>query len=96
MSIKRSKQKSFGSGRRNEEEAHFSFIKPPEPEKSWEEQTTGRPDEAFAPYSLKQHYEKGALLSHPKFGKGVIVGVESSRVEVLFAEGKKTLGHAAK
>lgn len=95
MSIKRSKQKSYGSGRHDDDGAHFGFSKPPEPEKTWEEHTAGQPEEAFAPYSLRQRYAKGALIAHFKFGKGVIVGVEGSHVEVLFADGKKKLGHGA-
>ena len=96
MSIKRSKQKSFGAGRRDENEGLFSFSKPPEPEKSWEEHMAEKPEEAFASYSFKQHYDKGALIQHPKFGKGVVLGIEGSHVDVLFAEGPKKLGHAVK
>ena len=37
---------------------------------------------------------KGQLLVHPKFGKGVVLGVEGQRIEVLFEDGPKKLGHA--
>jgi hypothetical protein len=97
MSIKRSKQSS-GSSRRNEAVSPFSFGKqptPPEPDKTWEERTAGQPDEAFVPYSMKMRFAKGALISHPKFGKGAVVAVDTTVVEVLFSDGKKKLGHGA-
>lgn len=97
MSIKRS-HRSSGSARRNEPVSPFSFGKqpaPPEPEKTWEEHTAGQPDEAFVPYSMKTRFAKGALILHPKFGKGAVVAVETTLVEVLFSDGKKKLGHGA-
>jgi hypothetical protein len=94
VSIKRTKQHSTGR-RSSDDAATFSFIKPPEPEKSWEEHTAGQPDEKYVPYSLKTRYAKGALIAHPKFGKGVVVTVLGTSMEVLFSDGKKRLGHAA-
>jgi hypothetical protein len=95
MSIKRSKQRSSGGSRFSSEEVAPVFAKPVEKEKTWEEWTAGQPDEAFTPYSLKSHYARGALLAHPKFGRGAVVGVEGGVVIVLFADGRKKLGHAA-
>lgn len=92
MSMKRSKQRSFGQKRWGEDEAS-GFGKPPEPEKSWEQHVTGQAPEAFVPYSTKTLFAKGTLIEHPKFGKGVVVRVEGTHAEVLFAEGKKTLAH---
>ena len=98
MSIKRSKQRTFNPGRRGSDEPSSAFafgrVPPaPEAEKTWEEQIAGKPDDAFVPYSLQATLAKGALIQHPTFGKGVVVGVETSRIEVLFADGKKKLGH---
>ena len=45
------------------------------------------------PYAFTSRFEKGALLAHPKFGKGVVIDVEPQRVEVLFEDGPKKLGH---
>jgi hypothetical protein len=92
MSMKRSKQKSSRS-QSGDDDISSIFTKPVEKEKSFEEWTEGQPDEAFAPYSMKTHYQKGALLSHPKFGKGVVVGFEGKVAVVLFADGPKKLGH---
>jgi hypothetical protein len=92
MSIKRTKQRSFSSRDRDADESPFGG-KPNEPAKTWAEQVEGKPDESFAAYALTSRFDKGALVLHPKFGKGVVVGVEPLRIEVLFAEGVKKLGH---
>jgi hypothetical protein len=92
MSIKRTKQRSFGRGRESEESAFGG--KPAEPEKSWAELTGGKDDSAFVPYDMTAKYARGTLLAHPKFGKGAVVNVEGGRIEVLFEDGSKKLGHA--
>ncbi len=48
----------------------------------------------FSPYATTTKFAKGALVSHSKFGKGLVVSVEGSRIEVLFEDGVKKLGHA--
>ena len=88
--MKRTKQRSTGS--RDKGETDF-WAKPAEPEKSWNELVDGKADDSFVPYALSQRYTKGQLLLHPKFGKGVIVDVDAVRIEILFQEGKKKLGH---
>ena len=93
MSIKRSKQRSHGSGRGGDDDGATGWGKPPEPEKTWAEHLEGKADDAFAPYAMSARYAKGQLLTHPKFGKGVVVNVEGARIEVLFEEGAKKLGH---
>ena len=90
--MKRTKQRGSGGGRDKELDKDF-WGKPTEPEKTWEEQVDGKPDEEFAPYSMTQRFTKGQLVLHPKFGKGVVTDVEASRIEILFQEGKKKLGH---
>src|SRR5947209_7962062 len=93
MSMKRSKQRSSGGAKSSDDVASI-FTKPVEPEKTWDEWTAGQPDEAFVPYSLKTRFARGALIQHPKFGKGAVVSVEGTLVVVLFADGRKKLGHA--
>ena len=93
MSMKRSRAKSGGSGRATEAESDY-FAKPKEPEKTWAEQLEGKGDDAFLLYAMTSRYAKGQLLVHSKFGKGVVVAVEGSRIEVLFEDGPKKLGHA--
>ena len=92
MSIKRSRQHS-SSRRGVGDDADFDSPQAKEPEKGWEEQIKDRPNAAFAPYALTATYARGAFIVHPKFGKGVVTSVEGSHVVVLFAEGRKKLGH---
>jgi hypothetical protein len=93
MSIKRTKQRTYGNSRDADTESSPFGTKPVEPVKTWTEQLEGKPDESFVAYAFTSRFEKGALLTHPKFGKGVVVGVEPQRIEVLFEEGPKKLGH---
>jgi hypothetical protein len=93
MSIKRTKQRSFGRGR-DAEETGFGSKANGEPEKTWAELIEGKGDEAFVPYAITTKYARGALILHPKFGKGAVVNVDGTRIEVLFEDGGKKLGHA--
>jgi hypothetical protein len=94
MSIKRTKQSSYNSRNRDyPSDGPMMGAKPSEPDKSWADHMAGKAEDAFVPYSLAQRFDKGALVSHAKFGKGIVVNVEGSRIEVLFEEGTKKLGH---
>jgi hypothetical protein len=45
-------------------------------------------------YSPKDKYEAGDVLDHPTFGRGIATAVkDSTKVEVLFEGGSKTLVH---
>ena len=92
MSMKRTKQRGAGGGRDKDTDTDF-WAKPSAPERTWEEQIDGKPEDAFVPYTLSERYAKGQLVLHTKFGKGVVVEVDATRVEILFQEGKKKLGH---
>ena len=94
MSIKRTKQRNTGSRYSGSDDDDSPFVRPAEPEPQWSE-IEAKPDDAFQPFSMQNHYNKGALILHSKFGKGVVVSVEGTRIEVLFHDGKKKLGHAA-
>jgi hypothetical protein len=93
MSMKRSKQRSSGAGRRGGDDDAPVWAKPAEPEPAWEE-VEAKPQESFVAFVLSSRYAKGDLILHPKFGKGLVVAVEGTRIEVLFQDGKKKLGHA--
>ncbi len=92
MSMKRTKQRGAGADRGKDSEVDF-WAKPAAPEKTWNEEIDGKPDDAFKPYVLSERYAKGQLIVHAKFGKGVVVDADTVRVEILFQEGKKKLGH---
>jgi len=95
MSIKRTKQ-STGSRRRESTPLFSGFggsaqnAKPP----SWPEDVAEQPDDAFVTYSMKEHFEKGALLVHPVFGKGIVISVEARKISVLFEKETKILAHS--
>jgi hypothetical protein len=91
MSIKRTKQRTFTSRDRDGEDSPFG-KKPEEVVKAWTEYMEGKADDSFVPYAFTSRFDKGALLTHPKFGKGIVLGVEPQRIEVLFEEGIKKLG----
>lgn len=93
--MKRTKQRSSGSPRwgASSDDAPPSWAKPGAPEPTWAE-VEGKPEESFVPFAMTSRYAKGDLITHPKFGKGLVVAVEGTRIEVLFQEGKKKLGHA--
>ena len=89
MSMKRTKQRS--SARESEDETP-AWGKPADPEPVWSD-VESQPDASFLPFVLSSRYAKGNLILHPKFGKGLVLGVEGPRIEVLFQDGKKKLGH---
>jgi hypothetical protein len=94
MSIKRSKQVNFrGQHRDAPTEGPFA-PKPPAPDLTWTEHMAGKEAATFVPYALTAKYEKGALIEHPKFGKGIVTKVEGAKLEVSFEDGAKKLGHA--
>jgi hypothetical protein len=93
MSMKRSKQRNSGSDRRSDEDDSPVWAKPAAPDPTWAE-VEAKPDEAFVPFAITSKYAKGDHIAHSKFGKGVVMGVEGARIEVLFQDGKKKLGHA--
>jgi hypothetical protein len=90
MSMKRAKAKT--SGKDKTAETDF-WAKPVVPEKTWEEATDGTSDSDFAPYAMSARFTLGQLIAHPKFGKGFVTDVDALRVEILFQDGKKKLGH---
>ena len=93
MSMKRSKQRGAGSGRfSGRDDDSPGWSKPTEPEPTWAD-IESKPDKSFVPFVLSSRYAKGDLILHSKFGKGLVLGVEPNRIEVLFQDGKKKLGH---
>jgi hypothetical protein len=93
MSMKRSKAR--GTSSREASSSDDFFGKPKPKEKTWGEATEGKGESDFAPYSLAQKLVLGALVSHSKFGKGVVTEVEAQKVNVLFEDGPRKLGHAS-
>jgi hypothetical protein len=93
MSMKRSKQRNSGSGRNSNEDDSPTWAKPEGPEPVWAD-VEAKPAASFIPFAMSSRFAKGDLILHPKFGKGLVLGVEATRIEVLFHDGKKKLSHA--
>lgn len=91
MSMKRTKKAS--SGRGAQAEGSLGFNPPSAGLPDWAEITGSRPDSAFVAYTPAQSYARNDFIAHAKFGRGVVVAVDGSRIEVLFQEGMKKLGH---
>ena len=89
--MKRTRSKS-AAARGNNTTTDF-WAKPVAEVQTWEQQTDGKADDAYAPYALAQHFALGQLIVHTKFGKGVVVDADALRIEILFEDGKKKLGH---
>ena len=58
----------------------------------WEQATEGRNPSELTPYKLSIQLSPGLLLSHKKFGPGVVYEVtDEGKAQVLFEEGLKLL-----
>lgn len=91
MSMKRSKEVSRGRAR--EVDGGFWDKKEPERVYTWESDVAARPDEAFVAYAPAQRYSKDVLVTHAKFGKGIVTEVDGAKIDVLFQDGQKKLTH---
>jgi hypothetical protein len=91
MSMKRSKEVRR-RGRDSEDDGFFS-SKSGQKQWDWEKDVSAQPDESFTKYAPQSRYAKDTLVLHSKFGKGVVVDVDTQRVEVLFQDGPKKLAH---
>lgn len=91
MSIHRPKRVSFRSNRESS-----TSLEPQADERpaSWAEAVEGKGDSDFRAYSVKETYVPGDGVSHPKFGPGVVVGVEPNKMDVLFESGERKLAHS--
>jgi hypothetical protein len=95
MSMKRSRRSNSGGGRGSQDEAPIGLMGTPSAPTTWAEAVGARPDTDFKPYSMANTYARNDLVQHSKFGKGVVTLVDGSRVEVLFEDGPRKLGHGA-
>ncbi len=65
-----------------------SLIK--SPEKRWEAAMAKVTGEEI-PYDMDRSYSEGELVSHPGFGKGVVVKRAEKKVTILFRDRERTL-----
>ena len=45
------------------------------------------------PYSMKQSFEVGAALEHPKFGLGFVILISGQAIQVVFEDEERSLVH---
>jgi hypothetical protein len=57
----------------------------------WEQLTSG--DKEATPYNMKKAFEVETLISHPKFGLGVVTALTSSSIQVVFEDQERSLVH---
>jgi len=62
----------------------------------WKDAVAGRADDDFVPYAIATTFSQGDLVSHPKFGKGMVLTIDGEKMFVLFEDGIKKLIHATK
>ncbi len=92
MSMKRAKEVKR-RGRDTDDKDRFFTSKVTGKTFDWEKDVAAQPDGSFTKYGPKDRFAREQLLVHTKFGKGVVIDVEPSRVEVLFQDGPKKLAH---
>jgi len=94
MSMKRAKSSSRGKKDADSISPIFG-KKDIEPKWSYKEHVACEAEEAFVPYSMSQTFAKKALITHPKWGKGIVISTEGGRIEVIFADETRKLAHGA-
>jgi len=93
--MKRAKARTSGARGSDTSDDNGFFSKPKPAAKTWAEETTGKAETDFTPYTMSTRFALGALLLHTKFGKGIVTEVEGQKVNVLFEDGPRKLGHAS-
>ncbi len=61
---------------------------------TWKDAVEAHPEAVFRPWSLAAKFAQNELIEHAKFGRGVVVQVVGTTIEVLFQDGSKKLAHA--
>jgi hypothetical protein len=95
MSMKRVRSKTGPAGRGSSSEGAltpFGQALPGIP--AWQEAVGDKPDAPSRAWSMSTTFVRDEIIEHPKFGKGLIVMVQGTKIHVLFQEGTKILGHA--
>lgn len=91
MSMKRSKEVTRGRAR--EVDGGFWDKKEPERVYVWDTDVATQPEDAFVAYAPAQRYAKNVLITHSKFGKGIVTDIDGGKIDVLFSDGPKKLTH---
>ncbi len=90
MSMKRTKK---ATSKVSQTEGSLGFNPPTGGVPKWEEAIANKADDSFVAYTPSRRFAKEEYVSHAKFGKGYVVGVDGNRIEVLFEDGIRKLAH---
>jgi hypothetical protein len=88
---------SSGSGPRAPRVSHVTKLEQErrDREVSWEKAVTGKMVTDFIKYNVKQQFQVGDLVKHPKFGDGVVTQIiDKNKVEILFKDEPRKLAQA--
>ena len=88
---------SSGSGPRAPRVSHVTRLEQErrDREVSWEKAVTGKMVTDFIKYNVKQQFQVGDLVKHPKFGDGVVTQIiDKNKVEILFKDEPRKLAQA--
>ena len=88
---------SAGSGPRAPRVSHVTRLEQErrDREVSWEKAVTGKMVTDFIKYNIKQQFQVGDLVKHPKFGDGVVTQIiDKNKVEILFKDEPRKLAQA--
>jgi hypothetical protein len=78
--------------REAKESSGASRSKPRGVRQQWEEAIAGRTPAEFTPYTIAATFAAGQLVSHKKFGDGVVSEIiDAGKVQVIFSDGPKVL-----
>jgi hypothetical protein len=94
MSMKRARKTGPGGRAGDSEGALTPFGQALPTIPSWQEAVGDKTDLTCRPWSLTTSFARNEVIEHPKFGKGLVVFVQGTKIQVLFQEGTKMLGHA--
>src|SRR5215813_10425751 len=63
---------------------------------SWQEAVNKAGNKAInnaRPYTIRDHYHEGDIVSHPKFGIGFVTEISENKAEVTFSDERRLLVH---
>ena len=76
MSMKRTKK---ATSKVSQAEGSLGFNPPAAGVPKWEDAVANKADDSFAAYAPSRRFAKEDYVSHAKFGKGYVLGVDGNR-----------------
>src|SRR5262245_42796675 len=78
-----------------ERDATSDYWSKKEPDRAydWKADVASRPDDDFVAYATSCRFDRGSLVYHRKFGKGIVTQTDGTNLDVLFEDAAKKLKH---